>query len=412
MGSNPTRSEGAIIQGPQNVTATVELGRDASFSCEISEEEHRSATIRWGKYISLDETTTDFRTSEVLHWSGGTYVVLPTILAQDLQQFFDIPKPLAVSNPGSRRSRLVLRSASPRDAGLYICSVITESGRDDHKFVHVSIKDGDKIIEGLRDAEEATSRHLTIYIAVPICVFLICICAVASLVIRNRSRQSRQRNQRNGHKSYFISHGIGTSAGSRKLSLNSSHRFLDQSSLTGSASMAFTRSGSPPRQGRSSASSKIAPTPHVPMRPSPMNSTTNTSASQIYPPQFSPGHLQSPSYTECAYFSADGAPIGAPYASPPISAYAPPPPPPAYLNGQVSGVDYQRYPPMKGVPHPAYPRSGESSAYTTDLGFDQSGNPFVVGPGAQYDPTVKQEAPNRRILCVSPSSGQETPGHL
>ncbi|VUZ51123.1 unnamed protein product, partial [Hymenolepis diminuta] len=114
------RSEGEIIQGPHNVTATVELGRDVTFSCEINEEEHRSATIRWGKYISLDESgTTDFRTNEVLHWSGGTYVVLPTILPQDLQQFFDISKPLAVSNPGSRRSRLVLRSASLRDAGLY-----------------------------------------------------------------------------------------------------------------------------------------------------------------------------------------------------------------------------------------------------------------------------------------------------
>lgn len=40
------RSEGEIIQGPHNVTATVELGRDATFSCEINEEEHRSATIR------------------------------------------------------------------------------------------------------------------------------------------------------------------------------------------------------------------------------------------------------------------------------------------------------------------------------------------------------------------------------
>ena len=98
-------------------------------------------SVQWGKYISLEESSTaDYRTNEVLHWSGGTYVVLPTVLPQDLQQFFDIPKPLAVSNPGSRRSRLVLRSASPRDAGLYICSVITESGRDDHKFVHISLK--------------------------------------------------------------------------------------------------------------------------------------------------------------------------------------------------------------------------------------------------------------------------------
>lgn len=88
----------------------------------------------------------DFRNSEVLHWSGGTYIVLPTILPQDVKQFLDIPKPLAVSSPGSRKSRLVVPVASPRDVGLYICSVITENGRDDHKFVHVSLRGSSAIV--------------------------------------------------------------------------------------------------------------------------------------------------------------------------------------------------------------------------------------------------------------------------
>ncbi|KAM3171648.1 hypothetical protein ACTXT7_016189 [Hymenolepis weldensis] len=406
------RSEGEIIQGPHNVTATVELGRDVTFSCEINEEEHRSATIRWGKYISLDESgTTDLRINEILHWSGGTYVVLPTILPQDLQQFFDISKPLAVSNPGSRRSRLVLRSASLRDAGLYICSVITESGRDDHKFVHISLKDGDKIIEGMHDVQETTPRHLTIYIAVPICVFLICIGAVASLIIRNRTRQNRQRSQRNGQKPFFISQGM-SGGGCEKPSLNSSHRFLDQSSIAGSASMTFTRSGSPQRQGRSTVSSKVPPigSGHIQMRPSPMNSTTNTSTSQIPPTQFSPGHVQPSSYiypspnTECAYLSADGVPMRPPYTSPPISTYGPP----AYMNGHVPGVDFQRYPQgIKGVSYSGYPQSGDSSACTTDMGIDPIGNPFLTG-----EPIGNQDPQNRRFLCVSPSSGQGSGNHL
>ncbi|KAH9287226.1 hypothetical protein ECG_01326 [Echinococcus granulosus] len=407
------RSEGEIIQGPHNITTTVELGSDAAFPCEINEEEHRSATIRWGKYISLDESgTTDSRTNEVLHWSGGTYVVLPTILPQDLQQFFDIPKPLAVSNPGSRRSRLVLRSASPRDAGLYICSVITESGRDDHKFVHISLKDGDKIIEGLGDVRETTPRHLTIYIVVPICVFLVCICAVASVIIRNRSRLNRQRTQRNDQKAFFISQGMGASG--EKPSLNSSHRFLDHSSLTGSASMTFTRGGSPQHQGRSTVSSKVSPAAHVQIRSSPMNSTTNTSTSQLQPMQFSPSHMHPSPYvypsptTECAYLSAEGVPMRPPFPSPSIPTYASP----AYMNGHVPNIEFQRYPQVKGVSYSGYPQSGGSSACTADIGLDQSGNPFITGSGPQCDPVNGQESQNRRFLCASPSSGQENTSHL
>ena len=47
--------------------------------------------------------------------------------------------PFAVSDPGSPESQLVIQRVSNRDAGIYICSVITESGRDDRKLVRVVV---------------------------------------------------------------------------------------------------------------------------------------------------------------------------------------------------------------------------------------------------------------------------------
>lgn len=278
--------------------------------------------------------------------------------------------------------------------------------------MYVLFLDGNKVIEGLAAVRATTPRHLTIYIAVPICVFLVCICAVASVIVRNRSRLNRQRTQRNGQKAFFISQGMGVAG--EKPSLNSSHRFLDHSSLAGSTSMTFTRSGSPQRQGRSTASSKVPPATHMQIRPSPMNSTTNTSTSQLQPTQFSPSHVQPSPYiypsitTECAYPSADGAPMRPPFTSPPIPAYGSP----AYMNGHVSNAEFQRYPQVKGVSCSGYPQSGGSSACTTDIGLDQSGNSFITGAGPQCDPVNVQESQNRRFFCVSPSSGQENASHL
>ncbi len=45
----------------------------------------------------------------------------------------------AVSDPGSPESQLVIRRVSGRDAGMYICSVVTESGWDDRKLVRVIV---------------------------------------------------------------------------------------------------------------------------------------------------------------------------------------------------------------------------------------------------------------------------------
>lgn len=269
---------------------------------------------------------------------------------------------------------------------------------------------------GLSPDTDTSPRHLTTYIAVPICVFLICICAVASLIIRNQNRQSRQRGRNDGQKSFFIAPGVGTSVG--KPSLNSSQRFLDHSSLTGSASMTFTRSDSPPRHGKSTVVSSKVPSAvhaaHMQMRPSPISSATSTSACQIPASQFTPSHLQPPYIypspaTECVYFTADGTPMAQqPYSSPAVSTFGRP----AYMNAHVPNVDYQPYTPMKLDPTlPGFGKSGESSVCTTD-GFEQPGYPsFMAGGGPHFNPVISPE-PNGRVPCVSPSSGKDAACHL
>nr|VZH98637.1 unnamed protein product [Spirometra erinaceieuropaei] len=385
----------------------------------------------WGKYISPDEVdASEFRKNEVLHWSGGTYVVLPTILPQDLQKLFDVSKPLAVSNPGSKKSRLVLRTASPRDAGLYVCSVITESGRDDHKFVHVHVKD-DSSIEMPTDQKNATPRKLTIYIAVPICVFLICFCAVVSLIIRNRGRRNRQRIVNHRSQKFFLNQG--------KLGTNSSNHYLDHSSLAGSNSMGFSRSGSP--RVRSVPSNADRPSGHMQMRPSPVSTTDNST--QHAPSSISPNHLHSMPYlypspaTECAYFPADGSgqcPIA--YGGVPYGPTSTPAQPNNFLKGHLGGVEYPHFstggmhhPPnsnpsmpcngglqqtagsgssggLKGV-HSGFQQCSVESSACTDLGFDQPSPPFST---THYN--FPSQEPEGRVLCVSPSSGPESTAHL
>lgn len=274
------------------------------------------------------------------------------------------------------------------------------------------ILDGDEIIEGLGDIQKPTSRHLTIYIALPICVFLVCIGAVISLIIRNRSRQDRQRSQRNGQKPFFISQGMNR--GGDKPSLNSSHRFLDHSSIAGSASMTFTRSGSPHHRGPSTISSKVPPAAaglaHMQMRPSPISSTTNTSTSQMFSTQFSPALVQHSPYiypspnTECAYLSVNRVPIRPPCTSPPISTYNSP----AYRNDHVPNMEFQCCPQIKGVSYPGYPQSGDSSACTSEIGLDPLGNPIMT-KGKSVN---NQDPQHRNFLCLNPSSGQEGGNNL
>lgn len=113
----------------------------------------------------------------MIQWAGGTFVVLPSVpnsavpeddlptdssdrnppeeiqpLAEQIETGISrrkISHTVSVVNPyagavateasPSQTSRLVLRRAKPTDGGRYVCSVLTEAGRDDHKFVHVSI---------------------------------------------------------------------------------------------------------------------------------------------------------------------------------------------------------------------------------------------------------------------------------
>lgn len=46
---------------------------------------------------------------------------------------------VATEVSSSQSSQLLLRQASQSDSGRYVCSVLTEAGRDDHKFVQISV---------------------------------------------------------------------------------------------------------------------------------------------------------------------------------------------------------------------------------------------------------------------------------
>ncbi|GAA52536.1 hypothetical protein CLF_108289 [Clonorchis sinensis] len=206
------RSDGPIILGSRNTSETVIAGQDAVFTCEVNPEEHRSSTIRWGKSIDASQRPHyEGRGREVIQWAGGTFVVLPSVANSAVDEVVAptthrysghklvsrtihplIPTSGAVATEASSNqlSRLLIRQAKPSDAGRYVCSVLTEAGRDDHKFVHISVT-GD----GVGDAGElvgSSMRRLTVYIAVPIVVFFVCVCVVSyCLVSRRTSRASR-----------------------------------------------------------------------------------------------------------------------------------------------------------------------------------------------------------------------------
>ncbi|KAF6772004.1 hypothetical protein AHF37_08644, partial [Paragonimus kellicotti] len=228
--------DGPIILGPRTTNETVSAGHDATFKCEVSPEEHRSSTIRWGKSIDAHQRAAyEAQGREVIHWAGGTFVVLPiitnTVLAElekqssssdspsattiqsDLQPevkriqhgrslTVQLPASGAVATEASANqlSRLLLIHAALADSGRYVCSVLTEDGRDDHKFVHVTV-----IGSSNGDAEELVNggmRRLTVYIAVPMVVFFICLCVVTyCLISRRASRTNRAGHRR--HRTYY-----------------------------------------------------------------------------------------------------------------------------------------------------------------------------------------------------------------
>uniref|UniRef100_A0A0X3PKA9 Immunoglobulin domain n=2 Tax=Schistocephalus solidus TaxID=70667 RepID=A0A0X3PKA9_SCHSO len=122
------------------------------------------------------------------------FVVFPSVSASDIRNNPDtLPNPVAVSEPGSSESRLLIRKATIHDSGLYICSVLTESGRDDRKLVRVSIKDSQA--QGMKDDSASNFPHrLTLYIAAPVAVFLICLSVICYCLISRHTRRTQQLN--------------------------------------------------------------------------------------------------------------------------------------------------------------------------------------------------------------------------
>ncbi|KAL7062642.1 hypothetical protein AAHC03_01021 [Spirometra sp. Aus1] len=189
------RSEGAVIEGDHEISVNAKSGDDLIQTCRVNAEQHRSVTIRWGKTIDAEAGDVEQNPEqEVIRLSNMAFVVFPSVSASDIRNNPDnLPSPVAVSEPGSSESRLLIRKASARDSGLYICSVLTESGRDDRKLVRVNIKDSRS--QEMKDANANSFPHrLTLYIAAPVAVFLICLCVISYCLISRRTRRAQQMN--------------------------------------------------------------------------------------------------------------------------------------------------------------------------------------------------------------------------
>nr|VZI49530.1 unnamed protein product [Spirometra erinaceieuropaei] len=189
------RSEGAVIEGDHEISVNAKSGDDLIQTCRVNAEQHRSVTIRWGKTIDAEAGDVEQDPEqEVIRLSNMAFVVFPSVSASDIRNNPDnLPSPVAVSEPGSSESRLLIRKASARDSGLYICSVLTESGRDDRKLVRVNIKDSRS--QERKDANANSFPHrLTLYIAAPVAVFLICLCVISYCLISRRTRRAQQMN--------------------------------------------------------------------------------------------------------------------------------------------------------------------------------------------------------------------------
>ncbi|VDK84313.1 unnamed protein product [Dibothriocephalus latus] len=189
------RSEGAVIEGEHEVSINAKSGDDLIQTCRVNAEQHRSVTIRWGKTIDMESADVERNPEqEVIRLSNMAFVVFPSVSASEIRSNSDnLPSPVAVSEPGSSESRLLIRKATVRDSGLYICSVLTESGRDDRKLVRVNIKDSQA--QGVKDVSANNFPHrLTLYIAAPVAVFLICLCVISYCLISRRTRRSQQLN--------------------------------------------------------------------------------------------------------------------------------------------------------------------------------------------------------------------------
>ncbi|CAH8510800.1 unnamed protein product [Schistosoma turkestanicum] len=216
-----SRTDGSIIEGPHITNETVQAGQDAIFHCKVNPEEHRSSTIRWGKSIDMNERFAyEAEGREVIQWAGGTFVVLPSVptalalnsnpsrlsvlgsaTSSSSSASSSSSSAVAAALPSgavatevspSQSSQLVLRKASQSDSGRYVCSVLTEAGRDDHKFVQISVVGGSSI-QSHQLIETSGPHRLTLYIAIPTTIFFICLCVVTYCLISRRTTTQHRR---------------------------------------------------------------------------------------------------------------------------------------------------------------------------------------------------------------------------
>ncbi|CAH8560742.1 unnamed protein product [Schistosoma guineensis] len=238
-----SRIDGSIIEGPHIINETVEAGRDAIFHCQVNPEEHRSSTIRWGKSIDINERLAyEAEGREVIQWAGGTFVVLPSVpTSLALNYNSNMPSDtlfspklsalrpssssssslssasssssssvaaalpsgaVATEVSSSQSSQLLLRQASHSDSGRYVCSVLTEAGRDDHKFVQISVVGG-SLVQGHKLTGSSGTHRLTLYIAIPTTIFFICLCVVTYCLISRRTAHNRRASNVRHQRNYF-----------------------------------------------------------------------------------------------------------------------------------------------------------------------------------------------------------------
>ncbi|VDD81338.1 unnamed protein product, partial [Mesocestoides corti] len=207
------RSEGAIIVGEHDITVHVRSGENLIQSCKVNAEHHRSVTIRWGKIIDPGKTVSAYEGAgkEVIQLSNIAFIVFPLMPTSEASNKLTssapiISAPFAVSDPGSSESQLVIQRVTERDAGVYICSVITESGWDDRKLMRVVVSgangclfpftftpsDGQTEQSAESLEENSYQRRLALYIAAPVVVFFVCIFIISYCVISRKGRRCSQ----------------------------------------------------------------------------------------------------------------------------------------------------------------------------------------------------------------------------
>ncbi|KAM7541008.1 hypothetical protein Aperf_G00000034804 [Anoplocephala perfoliata] len=193
------RSEGAIIIGDHDITVHVRSGENLIQSCKVNAEQHRSVTIRWGKIIDPNKPIPTYEGDgkEIIRLTNIAFIVFPLMPTSEASNKLTssppaVSAPFAVSDPGSPESQLVIQRVTGSDAGMYICSVITESGWDDRKLVRVVVSDAQTEPSAETLEESSYPRRLALYIAAPVVIFFVCIFIISYCLINRKSRRCSQ----------------------------------------------------------------------------------------------------------------------------------------------------------------------------------------------------------------------------